>query len=146
MANKDKLKRDRIIFTLLLLLALLPLEITASIVARETYGEVTSGFLLMGCIGLNIFALALCVAHFWSGIIVMLSFGLLIIWWQIGLVLRMYNVGNEATNIVHWVYSERIKTGDFPKDLSEYVFLRPECKEYIQNYIILVVRHKEFDG
>lgn len=134
MANEGKTKKDRILFTVLFLLALLPLEIAASIVAWETIGEITSGLLIIACIGFNLLAFFFSFRYFWPSIIAMLSFGLAIIWYQVTLVVRMHYVGAEAANIVHWAYSEKLKTGSFPPDLSGYVFLRPEYKKYIQRY------------
>ena len=129
--------KDKIAFAGALLLILVPLEIAASKAAYETLGAVTSMFLVIICIGFNFVALFAALLRFWLSMIAMTAFGLIVIWYQVTLVNRMHQVGAEASNIVTWAYSERLKTGSFPKDLSDYSFLRPECRKYIQSYDLL---------
>jgi hypothetical protein len=129
-----QVKKERILALFILIAILWPLDIIASMVAFETAGEVASYYLIMGCIFINFIGFLCLLLHFWSSVVVMVIFQLMLIGGQIFLAFRMHYVKAEAANIVSWVYSEKVKTGSYPKDLSNYVFLRPEYKKYIQDY------------
>jgi hypothetical protein len=133
-SSLSQVKKERILFMGLLMSLLLPLEVAAAIVAWETNGQVFSAFLLAACLGVNIYALIFMQFRFWPNIIVITLFGLLLIWYEVPLAIRMHYVSAEAANIVSWAYSEKVKTGSYPKDLSSYIYVHPEYAEYIRDY------------
>ena len=141
MVKERKINKDRAISVGLLLLILFPIEVVALETAWETLGEVRSGFLLIGCIILNSFALFFSFVRFWPSIFLMSFLGIWIIWHQLILVVRLHYVGAEAANIVCWVYTERLKTGMFPDNLNDYNFTYPKYKQYIYDYKLFDKNH-----
>jgi hypothetical protein len=129
-----QVKKERFLALIILIAILWPLDIIASMVAWETAGEVASMYLIMLCICINIIGFLCLLLHFWSSVMVMVIFQLMLIGGQIFLAFRMHYVKAEAANIVSWAYSEKVKTGNYPKDLSNYVFLHPGYEKYIQDY------------
>jgi hypothetical protein len=122
-------KNERCRFAVAVLAILLPLEIAACAVATETIGTVNGCYLFFACVAFNAVACFFAVVWFWRWMIAIISFGLVIIWWQVNLAFRMDRMASEAANIVSWAYSERVKTGAYPEALeSGYTFLCSDCK------------------
>jgi hypothetical protein len=116
-------------------LILLPLEIAACLFAYETFGEVDVALAFFVSLFFNLLANWVCYyISFSSGIFIALSFGILFVSYQAVLGVRLYFLNLEAHNIVSWAYSEKEKTGSFPKDLTGYVLLYPSYQEYLQGY------------
>jgi hypothetical protein len=134
-ASESQIRKERLLSVGILFLILFPLEITAGIVAWETEGEGLRAIYILACIAVNTIAITLALTQVYlTSIIMMVAFGLLLIWHQVPLTIRMHYVGAEAANIVSWAYSERLKTGKFPENLSGYVYLHPGYAKYIQIY------------
>jgi hypothetical protein len=134
LGSTKQIKKERILALIMLSAILWPLDIIAVAAALETKGGVPMVFLMTTLLVINFIGFLCLLLHFWSSMMVMVILQLMLIWGQISLVFRMHYVKAEAANIVSWAYSERVKTGSYPKDLSNYVFLHPKYKECMQSY------------
>jgi hypothetical protein len=134
LGSTKQIKKERILALIMLSAILWPLDIIAVAAALETKGGVPMVFLMTTLLVINFIGFLCLLLHFWSSMMVMVILQLMLIWGQISLVFRMHYVKAEAANIVSWAYSEKVKTGNYPKDLSNYVFLHPGYEKYIQDY------------
>ena len=125
-------KSERWLFGMLMVV-LVPLEIGCAYLAFETLGEVTSALYLMAT-GINLIFIILAIRHPTAAAVAALILGLLIIPYQAVLGDRLVRVQSEAARIVGYAYEQRLETGVFPADLSEYEFHDPAMRPYIQSY------------
>jgi hypothetical protein len=128
--DKKRLKKIAVIIWVILL----SLEIAACLFVYETIGEVTVVLAFLMTLLFNVLAVSIYFASSQTGIFVALSFGILFVGHQAVLGVRLYFLNLEAQNIVSWAYSEKEKTGSFPKNLTGYVLLYPSYQEYLQGY------------
>lgn len=128
----DKKRTRKIIIGIWL--ALLPVEIAASLFAYETFGEFFVPLALMAALLFNCLAALMYSYSFYPGAVFALTFGILFVGYQAVLGARLYFLNLEAHHIVHWAYSIKEKTGSFPKDLTGYDLRYPPYQEYLQGY------------
>jgi hypothetical protein len=128
-----KTKTENFLFVLLLAL-LIPLELLCARLAYETLGEIISAFYFLSIIGLNLLFIILAFRYRAAAALGAVGLALLIIPYQIILGDRLIRVQAEASQIVSYVYEQKIQNGVFPSDLSCYIFHDPTMKTYIQNY------------
>ncbi len=129
------MKRTEILLFVMLLAVLLPLELICGLVAYETLGEIASlGYIVYGSIIPNLFFIILAFkSRAWAAIGLFLV-ALAIIPYQVYLTHRLFRVQQEAANIVTFAYEEHQRTGRYPLNLSNYQWLDPEMKPFIQSY------------
>lgn len=132
-----KLSRKPVIECLLpglLLLLLIPIEVTCAKSAFETIGEINSGVCWSVCIAGNSLTLILDVYWRFAAALVAILTGLYIIPYQVSLMVSLYQVQAEATRIVAFAYETERTTGQFPGTLPKYTYDNPERTEFIQSY------------
>ena len=118
----------------LLLLLLIPLEVSCAKSAFETIGEISSGVCWSVCIAGNGLTLILAVYWRFAAALVAILTGLCIIPYQVSLMVRFYEVQAEAARIVTFAYETERTTGQFPGTLSQYTYDNPDMSEFIQSY------------
>lgn len=129
------MKNAETLLFVMLLAILLPLELICGLVAYETLGEITSlSYIVYGSIIPNLFFILLAFkSRAWAAIGLFLV-ALAIIPYQVYLTHRLFRVQQEAANIVTFAYEEHQRTGRYPPNLSNYQWLNPEMKPFIQVY------------
>jgi hypothetical protein len=125
-------KTETILFTLLLSLLIL-VEVTCALLAYFTMGEVMSSFYILP-ISLNLLFALLFFQRRRAAIAGIIILALLLIPVQIVLGLEVARVQVEATHIVTYVYGYRDQTGQYPANLSEYVFHDPALRPHFGTY------------
>ncbi len=126
-------KTETILFVLLTSLLVL-VEVACALLAYFTLGEVMSSFYLLP-ISLNLFfALLFFRQHRRAAVAGIVVLALLIIPVQIILGIEVARVQAEAAHIVTYVYSYRDETGQYPMNLSEYVFHDPVLRPHFGTY------------
>ena len=108
-------------------------EILCAQLAYETFGEVVRSVYLL-VVALNVPLLILALWRMPAATIGMVALALLIVPYQVVLGQRLWRVQNEAAQIVHHAYGERLATGRYPRDLSGYVLRDPAMARLIQSY------------
>lgn len=117
-----------------LLAVLVPLEVLSARLAHHTLGEVV-GALWYLAVPLNLIPVfLLLLRRKAAALAVALLIGALAVPCQLVLGRRLALLQEETSEIVAWVYRERLRTGEYPPDLSRYRFRRPELRRYIQEY------------
>jgi hypothetical protein len=124
----------------LLLGVLIPLELLCALLAYETLGQVTSSIYFIGIVGLNSLFIILALRYRAAAALSVVLLALLIIPYQVVLGQRLLRVQAEATQIVAFVFEQKVQSGAFPSDLSNYTFHDADMKAYIQSYQLDEVR------
>jgi hypothetical protein len=117
-----------------LLAVLIPLEVHCAKLAHDTLGEVASGLWFLA-VAFNLIPIVLLLLRRRAAALAAaLLIGALLVPYQLVLERRLILLQEETAGIVSWVYREKLRTGDYPPDLSRYRFLQPELRRYIQEY------------
>ncbi|RFN59489.1 hypothetical protein DZ858_05360 [Marixanthomonas ophiurae] len=118
------------------------IEIIASKMAFQNFGEVTSGFYKI-LIFTNILPILLFLFNFKkTALITLILIGLIIVPENLTLNNRLVKLKEESSNIILFAYQNKINNGSFPKNINEYKFKYPELKEHI-NYTQKIINHSE---
>ncbi len=117
----------------LLMLVLIPLELMCAYLAYETIGEVVSVMYFLA-VGINLVFIVLAVRNRTLAALGAVVLGLVIIPYQLVLGQRLLRVQAEAARVVSYVYEQRLATGEYPADLSNYEFHDSAMASYVQNY------------
>ena len=127
---------------IILTIVLILLEIIASKMAFENFGEVTSG-LYTFLIFLNIIPILLFLFNFKkTALVILVLIGIIIVPENLRLNNKLINLKEESSNIILFAYQNKIKNGYFPKNLNEYKFKYPELKEHI-DYTHKFINHSK---
>jgi hypothetical protein len=114
-----------------LTIVLILLEIIASKMAFENFGEITSGFYTI-LIFANILPILLFIFNFKkSALIILILIGIIIVPENLTLNNKLLKLKEECSNIILFAYQNKINNGSFPENLNEYKFKYPELKEHI---------------
>ncbi len=109
---------------------LIALEIFCAKLAFETLGEITSGLYGLLII-LNIIPIIfLYNRKIELAVSLIILIALIIIPYQLCLGKKLINLKEEAANIVAYVYEQKINSGNFPNDLSQYNFSFPKLQKH----------------
>jgi len=128
-------KTGRCILFWLLLAALAVGEIACARLAYWTIGEIASGAMLFAVIVGNVMVIALALVGLpRAAAVAAVVLGLLVIPFQLYLGHRLLSVQKEADAIVAWAQEQKLKTGRYPADLSDYPWRNPSAKTFIQDY------------
>jgi hypothetical protein len=114
-------KTESLLFILLMII-LTPIEILCASLAYETIGEVVSRLYIVATVGVNLIFILLSLRSRIAAALGAVVLALLIIPYQVMLADRLVRVQAEAARIVAYAYEYRLETGDYPGDLSSYVF------------------------
>jgi hypothetical protein len=114
--------------------SLISLEVDACYLAYETIGVWTPYFLAWLSRFANYALLGFFCYRQRRGVLLGLLYLGLIYSYIAPLSIRWYYVDREAKQIISWAESEKARTGNYPEDLSGYVFRNPGNKEYIQYF------------
>lgn len=126
-------KTETILFALLLSLLIL-VEVACALLAYFTLGEVMSSLYILP-ISLNLlFVLLFFRQHCRAAIVGIVTLGLLVIPMQAALGIEVARVQVEAAHIVTYVYGYRDQTGQYPANLSEYIFHDPALRPHFGAY------------
>ena len=106
---------------LILVCLLIALESVSAVLAFETLGEVFFTYYL-AIIVLNIVFLFLAIRYLYAAAAGVLILALLIVPYQFWLGFRLWQLQNEAAEVVAYVYEQRLAAGEYPADLSGYNF------------------------
>ncbi|MFC1805706.1 hypothetical protein ACFL09_01840 [Planctomycetota bacterium] len=118
----------------LLLLLLVPVELLCAQAAFETIGEISRGLYWVLAIAGNCVVILTAVRSRAVAGTLALLLGLAIIPYEIVLMHRHARVQTEAARIVAYAYETKLDTGEYPTDLSGYVYEHPETSRFIQGY------------
>ncbi len=129
MMNK---KAEWILFALLMITLIL-LEALCARLAYETLGEIMSTVYALLLV-LNLVPLGLAVRNRAAAALVDVALALVIIPYQLILADRLWRAQAEANHVVAHLYEQRLSTGQYPPNLSEYRFRDPEMAAYIHDY------------
>ena len=128
------MKKTEMLPFLFLLGLLVPLEVMCAFLAYETLGEVDSTLYFLA-VGINlVFIIMFALKHPVIAATGVVLLGLLIVPYQLVLGHRLLQVEREAAGIVSYAYEQKVKTGEYPADLSGYEFRNRRMKAYIQDY------------
>lgn len=127
------MKKPEVLLFILLMGVLILVEILCARLAYETLGEVASGVYAVA-VGVNLIFILLAVRSRTAAALGAVALALLIVPYQVVLADRLVRVQVEAARIVAYVYEQRLKTGDYPTDLSDYIFDDSEMAPFIQEY------------
>ena len=126
-------KKTEILLFGLLLGILVPLEVLCAYLAYETIGEIVSSLYFI-VLGINLVFMVVAIRYRAVAALGAVVLGLAIIPYQLVLGHRLLRAQAEAASIVAYVYEYRLNAGEYPLDLSDYVFEDSAMREYIQEY------------
>lgn len=106
-------------FTLLFLFV--TLELIAVALALQTIGEVIAA-LYLWAIALNFFLVVLAFRYTLAATVGITILMLLLVPYQVWLGRRLWDLQNEAAEVVAYVYEYRLAAGEYPATLDEYTF------------------------
>lgn len=118
----------------LTLLAFIGLEIVSARLAFHTFGEVSSALYYL-LIALNLIPLFLLIfkrqnqAAFTTAWVLGLGLVVAIVPYQFYLGYHFLSLKEEAANLMAYVYEEKLETGSYPPNLSDYVFTFPQLAQ-----------------
>jgi hypothetical protein len=127
------LKKGETLLFGLLMLVLIPIELLCAYLAYETIGEVVSVIYFLA-VGINLVFIVLAVRNRTLAALGAVVLGLVIIPYQLVLGQRLIRVQAEAANVVSYVYEQRLASGEYPADLSNYEFHDSAMASYVQSY------------
>lgn len=120
-------------FAALLAVAVL-VELAAAWLAHRTIGAVTSALLFLA-VGLNLMPIVLHAARRPSlSVLAALAVFVAIVPYQALLGHRLLGLQEEAGKVVSYLYDVRLRTGEYPADLSSYSFHDPGLRPFFQEY------------
>ena len=125
---------------LILVCLLIALEFVSAVLAFETLGEVFFTYYL-AVIALNIVFLFLAIRYLYAAAGVLIL-ALLIVPYQFWLGFRLWQLQNEAAEVVAYVYEYRLAAGEYPANLDDYTFENPLLAPYF--HYATVVEDCEF--
>jgi len=126
-------KKTEVLLFALIMATLIPLELLCAYLAYETIGEIVS-MLYFFAVAINLLFILVAIRYRAVAALGAVALGLAIIPYQLVLGHRLLRVQAEAASIVAYVYEERLQSGEYPSDLSEYVFRDPAMERYVQAY------------
>ena len=126
-------KTETLLFVLLLALLIL-VEVACALLAYFTLGEVLSSFYMVLIVPNLLFALLFFRHHRRAAVAGIVVLALLIIPVQLVLGLEVARVQVEAAHIVTYIYHYRDQAGQYPTNLSEYVFHDPALRPHFGTY------------
>ena len=119
--------------SVLLMLVLVPIELACAYLAYETIGEIVSGLYFIAVI-INLVFIVVAIRFPRAAALGAVALALAIIPFQLVLGRRLLRVQTEASQIVAYVYEQRLATGEYPADLADYEYRDPTTRKYIQRY------------
>ena len=125
-------KTEVLLFALIMAI-LIPLEVLCAYLAYETIGEIVSK-LYFFAVAINLVFILVAIRYRAVAALGAVALGLAIIPYQLVLGHRLLRVQVEAASIVGYVYDEKLQSGEYPADLSEFVFEDPAMERYVQAY------------
>lgn len=109
-------------------------EVAAAWLAYHTIGAIASTLLFL-TVGLNLVAIILHLVHMPSlAVLAALALFVAIVPYQGLLGYRLLALQEEAGNVVSHLYDARLRTGEYPADLSGYSFQDPSLRPFFQEY------------
>ena len=126
-------KKTELLLFVLLMGILVPLEVLCAYLAYETIGEIVSSLYFIG-LAINLVFIVMAIRYRAVAALGAVVLGLAIIPYQLVLGHRLLRAQAEAASIVAYVYEYKLDAGEYPSDLSDYVFEDPAIEGYIQQY------------
>lgn len=126
-------KKTELLLFVLLMGILVPLEVLCAYLAYETIGEIVSALYFI-VLAINLVFIVVAIRYRAAAALGAVVLGLAIIPYQLVLGYRLLRVQAEAASIVAYVYEYKLDTGEYPSDLTDYVFEDPATREYVQDY------------
>ena len=127
-------KVEWVLFSLLMITLIL-LEALCARLAYQTLGEIMSTVYAL-LVVLNLVPLWLATRSRAAAALVAATLALLIIPYQLLLADRLWRVQAEADHVLTYLHEQRLSTGQYPANLSEYRFHDSEMAAYVHDYQI----------
>ena len=127
------MRKPEILLFVLLMVILVPLELTCAYLAYQTIGEIVSHLYFLA-VGINLLIVVLAIRYPRAAALGAFVLGLTIIPYQLVLGHRLLRVQLEASQMVAFVYEQRLSSGEYPVGLGDYEFRDPAMEKYIQVY------------
>lgn len=115
----------------ILLILFVALELIAAVLAFETMGEVMVA-LYLWVIGLNLLFVAVSFRYARAATIGATVLMLLLVPYQFWLGHRLWQLQNEAAEVVAYVYEYRLAAGEYPANLDSYTFENAALAPYFR--------------
>jgi len=116
---------------IILTIAVMPIELACAHLSYYTIGVIYSGSLYVIVLLFNIFFFLVATTRPTIGVTLVFTLALFIIPYHLFLGNRLIRVQAEAARIVTYAYEQKLKTGEFPTDFSDYKYEDSAMKKFI---------------